>query len=620
MRKILLSLGLILFLYLLSFFLVSPFYEYPVGDAWSYAKVAKHFFETGKFETLRWYGQSLVAQIWWSALFLIPAGFSFSALHLSNAVLGALAIVFFYFLIRAYRFSPRECFFGTLLLVISPPFVMFSRTFHTEIPFLTFYLGAAWMYAEGYQHRSLFWLLMASLLMSLSLLVRQVGIFLPIMVFVLCQKERKHFSSVLHFILLLPFLTIACFSVWQHHYFQGTPPAHFLLGVYLLRVDQFLLQLLQIPFFLLLYFGFYLSPVLAVGSIDLILRRETYQKMFSLFLLGCALIGGSVIAFGKFQGVWMLDYLPRGFTLKGAPIFLYGLVTFFAVISAAYFLSVYYPRAIQKINTKLMGMRLGFLLCGGCILLLPFIRSGLLFMGGRLLPFVYTFFSKRIYLYQSLETWGSRLPLLYDHFVLYLLGVLGLLGLLLVGLPYLTRKWEGGAFLEPLGDAEKMFHMASLCYLIFLLWLPITNDRYFFPILPSAILFSLRAGRIVENHKPAVVFLVLVVFSFSLIRADRTLQKVGAFWKGGHQLLSERAPLETIDAGFVFNSWYLYEKRIREGAEGIDRDWRGRGWWIHQRNFQVTEHPSSEDTLLGEISYRDLFTPGEDMVYLVRKK
>ena len=93
-KKLPLALISVLLVYLASFFFVSLFYEYPIGDGWTYAKVAKHFYETGQFQILPWYGQSLIAQIGWAFLFLLPYGFSFSALHLSSAVMGFLAILF----------------------------------------------------------------------------------------------------------------------------------------------------------------------------------------------------------------------------------------------------------------------------------------------------------------------------------------------------------------------------------------------------------------------------------------------------------------------------------------------------------------------------------------------
>lgn len=112
MRKLPVTLIALWGLYLLTFCVASPLYEHPFGDDWTYSRVAKHFYETGTFQTLSWYGQSLVAQIWWASLFLWPFGFSFSALHLSNAVMGAVAILFFYLLTRSLQFQKKRGILG----------------------------------------------------------------------------------------------------------------------------------------------------------------------------------------------------------------------------------------------------------------------------------------------------------------------------------------------------------------------------------------------------------------------------------------------------------------------------------------------------------------------------
>jgi len=620
MKKLPVALISVLFVYLVSFFFVSPFYEYPIGDGWTYAKVAKHFYEKGQFQTLPWYGQSLIAQIWWAFLFLLPYGFSFSALHLSSAVMGFWAILFFYLLMGRLGFQEKERFWGMLLLTISPPFILLSRTFLTDLPFLTLYLAAAWAYAKGFSSRSGPWLLVGSLFLGLSVLIRQVGIVLPVVLLFLLQKERNRRPLYQRLILWVPFLVLGLFTIWQHEYFRGIPPANLLLMTYALRLDKVFEDILRVPFFMLLYFGYYLSPLLVPCVLGLFAKRKTDSARWNLFLLSGVLFGIGMLFLGLAKGVWMPDYLPGGFTLKGADGLPHALVTLSALAGAAFFTAVYYPTVGMRIEAKRVWriFLLIFLMILG--LLLSPVRSVFLSLASSLLPLVYRFFSRKIHLYQTLDTWQAQLPLLYHGTLIALLAVFGVGTLLFLIIPFFTRKWKVPLLPGPIDLAEKALHQASLLYLVFLLFLPVTTDRYLFPVLPSAILLAVRAARRTPYRKIVSLILVCCVFAFSLLRTDRVIQRVGAFWEGGHWLLSERVPLDAIDAGFVFNGWYLYERRQKEGFEGTDRGWREKGWWVTDNAYRVSTEPLEGYDVIHRVPYRDLLTPSEDCVYVSKRR
>lgn len=608
----------IFFIYGLSFLFVSPFYEYPIGDAWTYAKVARSFYETGTFQILPWYGQSLLFQIGWAHLFLFPFGFSFSALHLSNAVMGCLAILFFDRLMKSLGFKEEERFWGTLLLVVSPPFIFLSRTFYTDLPFLALYLAAAWAYSQGCLHRSTKWLFIGSFFLSLSVLVRQVAIFLPFVLLMYLHRERKRFSFGQRAIPLIPFFSLGLFTVWQHLYFHGVPPANLLLSVYALRIDKVLGDFIRIPLWLFLYFGYYLSPVLLPPVLGLFEKRNAYRETRTFFLLGAVLFGLFILIWGLRRGAWMPDYLPRGFHLRGAHPFYYVVVSLCSVFGAAAFFAAYYPRYAARFPARVKTAM--FLLLALLVLLsLPPVRSALLSLGEGVLPTVYRFFSERLHLYQTLETWHGRLPLLYRDLLLSLF-TLFCVGTLLVWIfPSLVKQKKLVPSEGKMTVPEKLLHRASLLYLLLLLFLPVTTDRYLFPVFPSAILLSVRAASAFPYRKVLGVLLVLCVFIPSLLHTDRTIQRVGALWKGGNTLLARRIPAESIDAGFVFNGWHLYEKRQEEGFEGTDRGFRKEGWWVKEALYRVAPAVSEGYEVLYEVPYRDLLTPSKDVVYVTQK-
>ena len=610
-------LGLLLFVYLASFFVVSPFYEYPIGDAWTYARVAKTFFETGQFRTLPWYGQSLIFQILWAFLFLLPSGFSFSALNVSNAVMGIAAILFFDLFMRELRFDERERFWGTLLLIVSPPFIFLSRTFYTDLPFLALYLGAAYAYTRGLLHRTTHPLFIGGLLLSLSVLVRQVAIFLPLVLLVSLLRERKDFSSGRILALLVPFGSLALFTVWQHRYFGGIPPANLLLSAYALRADKVLFDILRVPFYLFLYFGYYLSPLLLPAAFGLCQKRKQYGTAWNLFL--SAIFGFALLAWflGIRKGTWMPDYLPRGFNLKGAHPFYYAIVGILGISGAAYLFSVIYP---EKASARPNARKWAFIALGLVLLWLPPVREAILSFGKSLLPPVYHFFSAQIHLYQTLEAWQTRLPSLYDRTLLSLAALVLSAGFLFEVVPLMLKQGKRRSFFDGMPEAERLFHKASFFYLIFLLFLPVTTDRYLFPVFPSAILLSLRAARLFPYRRALSLLLIFCVFIPALFHTDRLIQRVGALWEGGHFLLEQGVPAEHIDAGFVFNGWYLYEKRQQEGFEGTDRGWREQGWWVTDAAYRIATSLNPQYEVLRQIPYRDLLTSSRDVVYVMKRR
>ncbi|MFH1857516.1 MAG: glycosyltransferase family 39 protein [Candidatus Omnitrophota bacterium] len=607
--------------YLLSLLLVSPLYEFPIGDAWVYAKVAKHFYETGQFLILPWYGQSLLVQIGWAYLFLLPFGFSFSALNLSSVAMGVLAILFFNCLMKTLHFRRGERLWGCLLFVISPPFIHLSHSFHTDLSFLALYLAAAWMILEALPRRSGAWLLAGNVLLGSALLVRQVGIFLPLVLLFVLHRERHRWKLWQRLIPLIPFLMLGAFTLWQRAYFQRTPPANLLLLAYALRTDKILLDCLRIPFFLLLYFGYYGSPLLVFCATSLVRKRKIYPSLWRLFLLSWFALGTVILFVGFRRGVWMPDYLPRGFQLLGAEFYPHFLVTLSGMTGGALLFAVYYQhlfKRLDRVHLKwIWGICFGTLL----VLLLPPVRKGLLSLGSVLLPPCYAFFSERIHLYQGLCAWQAQLPLLYRNALFGFAGLVFAGGVFLFGIPFVVALPDRQPPLHPMGKAEKIFHAASFLYLVLLLLLPVTTDRYFFPVFPSAILLVLRVSRAIPYQKVGASLFVLCVLVPALLHTDRLIQRVGGLWEGGEWLLHRGIAAEQIDGGFVFNGWHLYEKRLREGFEGTDRGWRKTGWWVTDGLYRVREAPPEGGyEVVHQFPFRDLLTPEEDFIYVSRRK
>ncbi len=618
MKKASSGLLLLFGIYFLTCIGVSPFYDYPIGDAWAYAKVAKHFYETGRFEILFWYVQSLVFQVVWALFFLIPFGFSFSLLNFSNTVMGGFALLFFYFFLRRLGFKERDSFWGTLLFLASPPFIFTTRTFYTEPSFMALYLAGMWAYTKGFRRRSAAWFGVGGLFLSGALLVRQVGVFLPVCLLWMLRPSKKW--SLRHRLgAWLPLAALFLFTVWQHWTLKKIPPVNFLIALYSVRLDKVFSDMLRLPFFALLYFGYVLSPLLISSEWGRAAKEEASRSRRNLFCLSGAALGVTSLYFGR-SGLWVSTFFSRGFTLKGAPVLIHVFVTLLGLVGASVLTAAYYPLLLQRVAKKYgwgLGAGVGVIL----VLFLPPVQQVMLSFGGILLPLLYHFFAPRIHLFHPLPIWQERLPALYHKILFALLGICLVAFFLLYFFPLFLKKKKTEPLLEKMEPAEKLLHGASLLYFLFLLGAPfVTTDRYLFPILPSAILLALRIGRPLPLHRGVAAFLVFSVLGLSLLHTDRLIQRVGALWEGGHRLMRQGIPVEKIDAGFVFNGWHLYEKRQREGFEGTDRGWSPSGWWVVDPEYTVSVTPPEGEEVIGTIPFRDLLTPGKDTVFISRRK
>ena len=87
---------------------------------------------------LDWSTSINVAQVLWGALFSLPFGFSFGALRLSTWVISLLGLWALYLLLLELGVSRRDSLIGTAVMGFSPFYLLFSFSFMTDVPAMTF--------------------------------------------------------------------------------------------------------------------------------------------------------------------------------------------------------------------------------------------------------------------------------------------------------------------------------------------------------------------------------------------------------------------------------------------------------------------------------------------------
>ena len=282
--------ALILIYILLGFFLFS-YENYPIDDDWSYIKAAETFHHTGEMEFTPWTAMSLVAQIWWGTCFTKIFGYSIEVLRLSTLVISLLGLIFIYLLLLELKHNWQTSFLIALLLLFNPFSFPLNFTFFTDHFFISLLFIATYFYYKAFKDKKDIYLLIASLVASFSVLVRQNGLLIPLSVFIyLLCRERSSKTIIKKSLLTLVIPTIAfiVFTYWLN-------ATHGLPTEYIKQVDKLLdnlrkpyLLLIKIvwrPFLILEFMGFCLLPL----SFSFLpkLKELFSRKHYFLFLLFC---------------------------------------------------------------------------------------------------------------------------------------------------------------------------------------------------------------------------------------------------------------------------------------------------------------------------------------------
>ena len=164
--------------------LVSPRGDFPINDDWVNALGVKALVERGVLAPPAYTASTVVLQLAWGALFTQAFGFSHSVLRASTLVLATLGALGFYYLLLELVDRFRAAL-GALLLLFSPLYIPLAYSFHGDVPFLCLALWAQLCYVRalrGPKQRT-GWLVAGSVLAASAMLIRQLGLLLPLAAF-----------------------------------------------------------------------------------------------------------------------------------------------------------------------------------------------------------------------------------------------------------------------------------------------------------------------------------------------------------------------------------------------------------------------------------------------------
>ena len=208
--------ALVIIYALLGIFLFS-YENYPVDDDWSYIKAAEIFHHTGEMKLTPWTAMSLVFQVWWGTCFTKLFGYSIEMLRLSTLVISLLGLVFFYRLLQEINVGWQTAFLLVLLILFNPFSLPLNFTFFTDHFFISLLFGATYFYYKACKENRDSYLLLASLVSSCAVLVRQNGILIPVAVLLYLIASERPFKSAARkglCTLLLPVVALIAYTYW----------------------------------------------------------------------------------------------------------------------------------------------------------------------------------------------------------------------------------------------------------------------------------------------------------------------------------------------------------------------------------------------------------------------
>jgi hypothetical protein len=180
--------------------LVWPVQDVPLLDDWTYAWSVEHLQQTGKLALLPWNVHYAFAQILWAWPFVALAGFSFVTLRLSTLLLGWVAALAFFAILRKGGVAAPAALVGTVAFFFAPAFFFVEHSFMTDVPYLAGVNLALLCYSLWIARARTSWLLLGGLFGVMAFLVRQIGLvvlFVPVVQLALFRPPLLRRPAVL---------------------------------------------------------------------------------------------------------------------------------------------------------------------------------------------------------------------------------------------------------------------------------------------------------------------------------------------------------------------------------------------------------------------------------------
>lgn len=251
---------------------IDPVVDIPLCDDWAYGWTVEHLLMTGKYWPAQFILPPMITNVLWGALFSLPAGFSYTALHVSTLVASFIGLVGVYIAVRDVERPRWLALIITLTLATNPIYYVLSHTFHTDVLFMALTTWAAVFLARVLRGGSNMQLVVGTAIATAATLSRELALCVPVAFAVASlMRSMRTPGSVLR--AFLPLLSSASAFILFRYWLatSGRLPA---------AVDGKTLELLQAfsdpvrfltlmfgnSYVVLIYLGLFLLPILILWA------------------------------------------------------------------------------------------------------------------------------------------------------------------------------------------------------------------------------------------------------------------------------------------------------------------------------------------------------------------
>lgn len=555
-------------LWCLAVIVVNPIGNFPLNDDWSCGLTVKFLREHGDFRPSGWIGMTFISQALWGDLFCLPSGFSFTALRISTLTVSWIGVMGFYALMRQLGQHRRVAFICALVLAFNPVYFALSNTFMTDVPFTTMAILSLLFYIRYFQTESMAALFIALAMTLIATLCRQLGLVMAL-AFAVTLLLKRGFQR--HNLVRALTPSVVSIGVWAgyNHWLKATgrTPAN-----YNVKTDM-LLHLVGRPWTLplrlahngwdaLMYLGCFLFPalLLLLPAGKQILAKWWAKAALVLFIVWSAL---------RFVGE---PGAPRLMPVHG---------------------NVLDPRGIGPMLLQ-DGQRLYL----RHVLQLPtafWFAVTLLSIAGAAILFSYCsvlipdlFFAAQLQTGDNHRSWRQTF-----------------------------LRWRIKD--QPQSTDRNLATFFLFCALTYLVPLVIAGffDRYL--ITSIVFLIGFLASTMPAAEKAAgrglwtgVIFFLACSSAYAIAGTRDYLTWNRVRWTALANLQRNNILPQSIDGGFEFNGWYLYDPNYKRSGGKSD-------WWVIDNEYMLSFGDTPGFTVLKEYDYARWLPPSRGKILVLKK-
>lgn len=538
----------VLLFHLLAALLVNALYDTPIYDDWAYGKAVHTLLEEGRLH-FTWTATSLLFQVMVGALFCLPFGFSFSALHLSTLAFSTCGILALYGWLRHTGRGPLAALLVALVTASSLFYFHFIFSFMNDIPALALCFIALWVAARAeVSNRPATWLWAAAAMLAAA--TTRDFTLLILFGFVIRwlatgRRRGPHLWLLTAFPLFGAFLVFQRLAITMPHRYAKVSP------------DFFTAETLLLFFKVVCYMGIFFLPLLAaqvpsaLGKNGFLRRRDMAAALLALLVLLTML------------AVWQY-HQPEGGEDRLMP-YRPGFISLYGPYNAA---------PLPGDRPVLMGTGFRFLLTAASILgaSLLLLATGVLL--ARLTARMATDRSQTRFIAGSMIILGAAtaflwvLPHTLDlNRVQMMFAVVGwkvsLSVAIALGMLSLFARLRRPSAAVPLDDGLPGYRTAVPAYLLalgMLVYFLATGKffiRYALLLVPGVVILPLDAFRRTRLNRVILVLGIAATFALGVVWTRDQISFNEARWAAGNWLLEQGVPADRIEGGFEWNCWHL---------------------------------------------------------------